>query len=136
MPTPRWSILFRPFPRLADVSLVPGHRPDYRLDSADRQAGGRGLGLDPGAAGDDLDRIAGRTTTVAVTRRLAAGLCAGPGRAAAQVRPAVVVALPDGVISGAGSGAAGSGAAGSGAAFARGCPAPAGGWRRPASRRR
>src|SRR6266852_5077400 len=98
MPTPRCSILFRPLPHLAALSWGPDHPPDLRLDWADRPAVGRGLGLAPGAAGADLDRIAGRTTTVTAARRLAADLVAGPGRAAARVRPAAVAALRDGAI--------------------------------------
>src|SRR5260370_31337093 len=97
MPTPRWSILFRPFPRPADVSSVLGHRPDHRPDSADRPAAGRGHGLAPGAAGADLDRTAGRTTTTAaVARRLPAGLGAGPCPAGARGPPAALAAAQAG----------------------------------------
>src|SRR6202011_3637634 len=114
MPTPRWSILFRPFPRDGELSWAPGHRPDRppdpRPESADRLAGGRALGLAPGGAGADLDRIGGPTTTAAA-RRLAADWVVGPGPAAARVRPAGVPATFGGVVGGVGSAAAGSGAA-------------------------
>src|SRR5882762_9136213 len=115
MPTPRWSILFRPFPCLADVSCRPGprpdHSPDHRLERAVRQAADRDLGLAPGGAGADLDRIAGRKTAAGAARHLAVDLGGGLGRAAARVCLAAVAAIPNGVIWRAGSDAIDSGAA-------------------------